>query len=94
MNFSSNSLKASIDFGFNEKNQDLAVFLSVVGKALHVIASFAPFIDMFVRNILMWSIGLIVLLYDKIVGSLKPCGGVMASTSCMKGGLPNISKFI
>ena len=53
-----------IDFGFNEENQNLAALLRLAGKALYIIANLAPCIDMLVRNISMWSIGIILLIRE------------------------------
>ena len=39
-------LKMLIDLGGNEENQDLTAFFRVVGKALHIMASPTPSIDM------------------------------------------------
>ena len=91
MNFLPNFLKVLIDFGLSDENQDLVAFLSVVGKALHIITSLALLIDILFRNISRSSIGPIVLSYDSMVERLNHCGGVASSNSCVKGEVPNNS---
>ena len=92
-NFSPKSLKVLMDLGGNEENQDLTAFFKVVGKALHIMALSAPCMDMLVWNISRWSMGWAIPSYDSIVGSLKPLGGTVSSTSWVKRELPSVSKF-
>ena len=69
------------DVGGNKENQDLSALFRVLGKALNMITSTTPCMDMLVRNISKWSMGSVVLSYDSMVGSLKPLDGMASSTS-------------
>ena len=92
-NFSPKSLKVLIDLGGNEENQDLAAFFRVAGKALHMMASPAPCMDMLVQNISKWSMGSAVLSYDSMLGRLKHLCKMDSSTLCVNGEFPSIFKF-
>ena len=71
-NFFPKSFKVPIDLGGSEENQDLAAFFKVGGKALHMMTSSAPYMDMLVQNISKWLMGSAIPSYDSMVGSLKP----------------------
>ena len=93
MNFSPNFLNMLIDLGSNDVKQDLATFYRVARKTLYVMASSALWIDMLVRNISRWSMGSTVLVYDSMVGSLKPFGGMDLSKFYVNGKLLSVCKL-
>ena len=92
-NFSPKFLKTPIDLGGSEENQDFAAFFRVAVKALHMMASSTPCMDMLVWNISRWLMGSVVPSYDSMVESLKPLSGMDSSTSSVNGEFPSISKL-